>query len=227
MLTTFKTPRVRFVTFANPFRSDSTLVHPSVYNKFKRCIDIVGSCIGLVLTALIAIPVAIAIYIDNPGPILFSQIRCGYRGTPFRLWKFRSMVVNAEELKQKVTNQANGHIFKNSNDPRITQVGKFLRRTSLDELPQFWNVLMGDMSLVGTRPPLPVEVEHYTPRHWRRLDVKPGMTGEWQVNGRSIVSDFEAIVDLDLQYQTCWSVGHDLALILKTIKVVLCKHGAC
>jgi lipopolysaccharide/colanic/teichoic acid biosynthesis glycosyltransferase len=106
-----------------------------------------------VITTIIAIPIAIAIKLDNPGPIFYSQIRCGVRGKTFRVWKFRSMVVNAEQLQHLVDNQAQGHIFKNKNDPRITRVGRFLRRTSLDELPQFWNVLKGDMSLVGTRPP--------------------------------------------------------------------------
>jgi lipopolysaccharide/colanic/teichoic acid biosynthesis glycosyltransferase len=137
------------------------------------------------------------------------------------------MVTDADRLKHMVKNQAKGHIFKNDNDPRITRVGKFLRRTSLDELPQFWNVLMGDMSLVGTRPPTPDEVKHYNNRHWQRLEVKPGMTGEWQANGRSSVSDFEAIVDMDLRYIRNWSVAYDIQLIIKTIQVVLRRKGAC
>ena len=129
--------------------------------------------------------------------------------------------------KHLVQNQASGFIFKNENDPRITRIGRFLRRTSLDELPQFWNVLKGDMSLVGTRPPTPDEVARYNPHHWRRLDVKPGLTGEWQVNGRSTVKNFEDIVDMDLQYQDKWSVTYDLQLILKTILVVVKGSGAC
>jgi lipopolysaccharide/colanic/teichoic acid biosynthesis glycosyltransferase len=213
--------------YFNPSCNASSSIHPSVNSKAKRCLDILGALVGLMLTALVFVPIAIAIYLDNPGPILYSQVRCGWRGQQFRIWKFRSMVANAEQLKHTVTNQAKGHIFKNDKDPRITKVGRFLRRTSLDELPQFWNVLLGDMSLVGTRPPTPDEVKHYNSRHWKRLEVKPGMTGEWQANGRSCVSDFERIVSMDLRYLRRWSISYDLKLILKTIQTVLCKKGAC
>lgn len=202
-------------------------VHPSINSKMKRLIDVLGALIGLMITALLAVPIAIAIQLDDPGPIFYSQIRCGYQGNCFRIWKFRSMVVDAEKLKHLVPNQANGHIFKNENDPRITRVGRFLRRTSLDELPQFWNVLMGDMSLVGTRPPTPDEVKRYDSHHWQRLNVKPGLTGEWQVNGRSTVKDFEDIVRMDMDYQIKWSVVYDLSLIVKTVLVILNKKGAC
>jgi len=201
--------------------------HASVSSWGKRSIDIVGAMFGLLLTALIAIPIAIAIYYDNPGPIFYSQVRCGLRGKPFRIWKFRSMVVNAEQLKHTISNQAKGHIFKNDKDPRITRTGRFLRRTSLDELPQFWNVLRGEMSLVGTRPPTPDETKKYTSHHWKRLEVKPGITGEWQANGRSSVTNFEDIVSLDLRYMERWSIGYDLQLIFKTILVVLKRKGAC
>jgi lipopolysaccharide/colanic/teichoic acid biosynthesis glycosyltransferase len=202
-------------------------VHPSVISKVKRTIDILGACVGLGITAVIIIPLTIAIQIDNPGPIFYSQIRCGLKGRSFRIWKFRSMVVEAERLKHLVNNQAKGnHIFKNENDPRITRVGRFLRRTSLDELPQFWNVLRGEMSLVGTRPPTTDEVMHYSNHHWQRLNVKPGMTGEWQANGRSSIKDFEDIVSMDISYQRKWSIAYDLKLILKTLKVVLNKSGA-
>ncbi|XPM59869.2 MAG: sugar transferase [Leptolyngbya sp. IPPAS B-1204] len=212
---------------SNSAASMSADVHPSVYSRTKRCLDILGALVGLTLTALIFLPIAIAIYLDNPGPILYSQTRCGWRGRQFRIWKFRSMVVNAEQLKHTVQNQANGHVFKNDNDPRITRVGRFLRRTSLDELPQFWNVLLGDMSLVGTRPPTVDEVKKYNNRHWQRLEVKPGITGEWQANGRSSISDFEQIVDMDLRYMYNWSIAYDVKLILKTIQVVLHRKGAC
>jgi lipopolysaccharide/colanic/teichoic acid biosynthesis glycosyltransferase len=211
----------------HPHGNHATAVHDSLKSKVKRCIDIAGALVGLGLTTILAIPIAIAIYLDNPGAILYRQERCGFRGNRFGIWKFRSMVTNADLLKHTVVNQAKGHIFKNDNDPRITRVGRFLRRTSLDELPQFWNVLMGDMSLVGTRPPTPDEVKNYNNRHWNRLEVKPGMTGEWQANGRSSVSDFEAIVDMDLSYIRNWSVLYDLQLILKTIQVVLHRKGAC
>ncbi len=148
--------------------------------------------IGLVITGIIFIPIAIAIKLDSPGSIFFSQTRCGWLGGKFEIWKFRSMCADAEAMKSKVPNQVQGAFFKNDLDPRITKVGRFLRRTSLDELPQFWNVLKGDMSLVGTRPPTPEEADKYQISAWQRLNVKPGMTGEWQVNGRSQIRDIES-----------------------------------
>ena len=209
------------------FSSTKQSPHASQTSIGKRLIDIVGAIIGLIITAAIAIPIAIATLLDNPGPIFYNQIRCGDNGKTFRMWKFRSMIVGADKLKHLVENEASGYIFKSTEDPRITRVGKFLRRTSLDELPQFWNVLKGEMSLVGTRPPTPDEVIKYQPHHWERLRVKPGMTGEWQVNGRSSIKDFEDIVKLDLDYQRKWSIFYDLFLIFKTIWVVLNKSGAC
>lgn len=203
-------------------------VHPSINSKIKRLIDISGALVGLTITGLATIPIAIFIQLDNPGPIFYSQIRCGYRGKNFRIWKFRSMVTNAEELKSQVKNEVEGAFFKNENDPRITKIGKFLRKTSLDEFPQFLNVLKGDMSLVGTRPPTVDEVAQYNSYHHKRLEVKPGLTGEWQVNGRSKIVDFENVVDLDLKYQEKWSVFYDLKLIFKTITVLFSKgSGAC
>lgn len=201
--------------------------HPSVVSKAKRMIDIVGAVVGLGITAVVAIPITLATVLDNPGPIFYSQTRCGLYGRHFRIWKFRSMVMGAEQLKHLVSNEISGHIFKNENDPRITRVGRFLRRTSLDELPQFWNVLLGNMSLVGTRPPTPDEVMHYESYHWKRLNVKPGITGEWQANGRSSVKDFEDIVYMDLDYQRKWSIAYDIGLIVKTFTAVLNKSGAC
>lgn len=202
------------------------MAHPAATSKVKRLIDIAGALVGLAITAIAFIPIAIAIQLDNPGPIFYSQVRCGLNGRPFRIWKFRSMVTNAEQMKHLVTNEAKGNIFKNRNDPRITKVGRFLRRTSLDELPQFWNVLRGEMSLVGTRPPTLDEVSAYESHHFQRLRVKPGITGEWQANGRSSVEDFEEIVQMDLTYQRKWTVAYDLLLIFKTIKVVVFKDGA-
>lgn len=199
--------------------------HPSVCSWIKRTIDIIGSLVGLLITAFLFIPIAITIKIDSPGPIFFHQTRCGWLGKRFRMTKFRSMCVNAEELKEKVANQAQGAIFKNTNDPRITTVGRFLRRTSLDELPQFWNVLKGEMSLVGTRPPTPDEVENYEVPQWQRLNVKPGMTGEWQVYGRSRITNFEQVIELDLRYQKNWSHWYDLQLILKTLLIVFRKNS--
>lgn len=201
-------------------------LHRSVKSKFKRCFDIVGSLIGLLFVAILFVPIAIAIKIDSPGSIFFTQERYGLQGRTFRLRKFRSMVSDAEQLKSLVKNEANGLIFKNKNDFRVTRIGRFLRSTSLDELPQFWNVLVGEMSLVGTRPPTADEVSHYNQRHWQRLNVKPGLTGEWQVNGRSQVKDFEKIVDLDLQYQKKWYPMYDVLLIVKTFFILLGRVGA-
>jgi lipopolysaccharide/colanic/teichoic acid biosynthesis glycosyltransferase len=201
-------------------------VHPSAHNRIKRLIDILGAIVGLAITSLVMIPIAIATLIIDPGPIFYSQIRCGLNGKTFRIWKFRSMIVNADKLKHLVNNQAKGHIFKSTHDPRITPLGRFLRRSSLDELPQFWNVLMGNMSIVGTRPPTPDEVVKYETHHWERLQVKPGITGEWQTHGRSTIQDFETIVKMDLDYQRKWSIGYDLHLIFKTVAVVLNRKGA-
>lgn len=199
--------------------------HPSVASWMKRFLDIIGSVVGLLITGILLIPIAIAIQINDPGPIFFSQTRCGWMGKQFKIWKFRSMCVDAEAKKSEVKNQVQGAFFKNENDPRITKVGRFLRRTSLDELPQFWNVLKGEMSLVGTRPPTPDEVERYEVPEWQRLDVKPGMTGEWQVNGRSTVRSFEDVIRLDLQYQKNWSLVYDLKLIFKTIAILFRKNS--
>ena len=199
--------------------------HPSVRSWVKRLIDIVGALVGLLITSIIFIPLVIAIKINSRGPIFFHQTRCGWLGKRFEIWKFRSMCQDAEALKSKIKNQASGAFFKNDNDPRITKVGRFLRRTSLDELPQFWNVLKGDMSLVGTRPPTPDEVAKYQVPQWQRLNVKPGMTGEWQVNGRSTVRDFEDVIKLDLRYQQNWSLMYDLKLIFKTIILVFNKNS--
>ncbi len=201
--------------------------HPSTYSMAKRLLDIIGSLIGLLILAIIFLPIAIAIKLDSPGSILYSQTRYGLYGQPFQIWKFRSMIQNAERLKYRVSNQAKGLIFKNENDPRVTRIGRFLRRTSLDELPQFWNVLIGDMSLVGTRPPTADEIRYYSHYHWQRLNVKPGITGEWQVNGRSTVHDFETVVSFDLQYQMQWHFWYDLVIVWKTIYVVFAQIGAC
>ncbi len=199
--------------------------HPSIRSWMKRFIDIMGAIVGLVITAIIFIPIAIAIKLDSPGPIFFHQTRCGWMGKKFQIWKFRSMCSDAEAMKKQIENQASGAFFKNDNDPRITTVGKFLRRTSLDEFPQFWNVLNGDMSLVGTRPPTPEEVESYQVPQWQRLDVKPGMTGEWQVNGRSQIKNFEDVIRLDLKYQENWSLSYDLQLIFKTVTILFNKNS--
>ena len=198
--------------------------HPSVHSRAKRLIDIVGSLIGLTITAILFLPIVI----DSPGPVFFTQVRCSEMGRQFRMIKFRSMCVGAVSKKDSVVNQVRGAFFKNDNDPRITRVGRFLRQTSLDELPQFWNVLKGDMSLVGTRPPTLDEVARYDHLAWQRLKVKTGLTGEWQVNGRSRVATFEEVVEMDLKYQRNWSLKYDSQLMLKTILILFSKNsGAC
>jgi len=212
-------------TTTNYSQQQLPTTHPSIGSWIKRCFDIVGSLVGLAITSMLFLPIAIAIKLDSPGAIFFGQTRCGFMAKKFRIWKFRSMCIDAEAQKISVTNQATGAIFKNDNDPRVTKVGRFLRRTSLDELPQFWNVLKGDMSLVGTRPPTPDEVEYYEVPEWQRLDVKPGMTGEWQVNGRSSIKNFEDIIKLDLQYQHNWSLAYDLKLIFKTIMILFNENS--
>ncbi|PAX53812.1 sugar transferase [Brunnivagina elsteri] len=214
------------VNYPNSIEYSQQTSHPSVTSSIKRIIDIIGAIIGIVITAFVAIVILIATKFDDPGSLFYSQTRCGLNEEEFRIWKFRSMVVDAEKLKHLVKNEATGHIFKSTDDPRITPMGKILRRTSLDELPQFWNVLRGEMSLVGTRPPTLDEVKNYQPHHWERLRVKPGITGEWQANGRSTIKDFEQIVKMDIDYQRKWSPMYDLILIFKTIWVVFTKNGA-
>ncbi|MEO1791299.1 MAG: sugar transferase [Cyanobacteria bacterium J06629_19] len=199
--------------------------HPSVRSKAKRALDIFGALVGLAITAVLFVIVGTIIKLDDGGPIFFVQTRCSWMGKRFKIWKFRSMVMDAEARKHEVANKVDGPLFKNDKDPRITKIGHFLRRTSLDEFPQFWNVLKGDMSLVGTRPPTPDEIEQYEVSQWQRLNVKPGMTGEWQVNGRSSVTNFEDVIRLDLQYQRKWSLMYDIKLIIKTVLVLFSKDS--
>jgi len=217
-------PPMRNQVYQPPFYR---LPHVSTRSAFKRGLDILGGLVGLAILSVLIVPIAIAIRLDSKGPILYSQERFGLQGKPFKIYKFRSMVTNAEALKASIKNEAEGLIFKNAADPRITKVGAFLRKTSLDELPQFWNVIRGDMSLVGTRPPTRDEVEHYSERHWLRLDVRPGMTGQWQVSGRSAIKNFEEIVDLDLLYQRLWTPSYDIKLIVRTVLTLVSrKSGA-
>jgi len=189
----------------------------------KRLIDIAGALTGIVINMALFPFIGLAIKLNSPGPIFFSQIRIGQNGRRFKLHKFRSMHQDAEAKKLELMkkNEFNGAVFKITDDPRITKVGKFLRNTSLDELPQFWNVLTGDMSLVGTRPPTPDEVDKYGLHHYRRLSIKPGITGLWQVSGRNKITDFDEIVKLDTQYIDQWSLGLDCRIIGQTFKVLL------
>jgi exopolysaccharide biosynthesis polyprenyl glycosylphosphotransferase len=193
----------------------------------KRVMDIVGSFVGLVLAAPVLIATVIAIKVTSPGPVFFTQVRAGRHGRKFTMYKFRSMVVDAEALRAKLEhlNEMNGPVFKIKHDPRITAVGRFIRATSIDELPQLFNVLLGDMSLVGPRPPLPSEVCQYEAWQRRRLSVKPGLTGLWQVSGRNQV-DFEQWMALDLQYIDNWSLWLDVVILLRTVPAVVRGSGA-
>ncbi len=195
----------------------------------KRTMDIVGAIVGLILTGILFIFVAPVIKLSSPGPIFFGQERVGKNGRKFKLYKFRSMYVDAEERKAKMMaeNEVQGPMFKIEDDPRIVKgVGRFIRQTSIDEFPQFWNVLKGDMSLVGTRPPTVDEYAQYEERHMIRLSFRPGITGLWQVSGRSEITDFEEVVRLDEEYITNWSLHEDFRILLRTVVVVLQRKGS-
>ena len=197
-------------------------------NVIKRLLDIIGSLCALIISSPILLGVAIAIKLDDGGPVFFSQTRIGLHGKPFKMYKFRSMVTNAEELKKKLaeeTGQEDRFIFKMKDDPRITKVGHFIRKTSLDEFPQLYNVLKGDMSLVGPRPALPEEVARYGSLYSARLLVKPGITGPWQVSGRSDLSQ-EQSEYLDVSYIENWSIAGDLAILAKTVMVIFTGCGS-
>lgn len=193
----------------------------------KRLIDIVGATVGLMCLSPLFLVLSIAIKLDSKGPLIFAQKRVGKNGRSFDFYKFRSMVVNAEELKEKLAkvNEADGPVFKIKDDPRVTKVGRFIRKYSIDELPQLYNVLIGDMSLVGPRPPLPREVEQYGDWEWRRLEVTPGLTCIWQVSGRSNIS-FDKWMELDIYYIENWSLWLDLKILLETIPAVFRGSGA-
>lgn len=194
----------------------------------KRLMDIIGAFIGIIITVILFPFIGIAIKCDSPGPVFYKQKRIGLNGRGFYLYKFRSMYVDADEKKEalKAHNEMNGPMFKVTDDPRITRVGRFLRKNSLDELPQFFNILAGHMSLVGTRPPTPDEYAQYKLQYRRRLSIKPGLTGLWQVSGRSNIKDFEDVLKLDLHYIDNWSLGLDIKIILQTLIVLMNHKGA-
>lgn len=200
---------------------------------YKRCLDILGGIVGCLLTGILYIGVAPAIYFQSPGPIFFSQVRVGKNGKKFKIYKFRSMYMDAEERKKELMKQnrvKDGMMFKLDDDPRIIGgekgIGGIIRKYSIDEFPQFWNVLKGDMSLVGTRPPTIDEWEKYDLHHRARLAIKPGITGMWQVSGRSGITDFEEVVRLDRQYIINWSIWLDIKILFKTVLVVLAHDGS-
>ena len=198
-----------------------------IYEISKRAIDIIGAGSGLLLLSPVIVIVACAIKFTSKGPIFFSQKRVGKNGELFDMYKFRSMVVNAEELKEKLAhqNEMSGPMFKMKDDPRVTKVGKFIRKTSLDELPQLWNVLKGDMSLVGPRPSLHKEVVQFEKWMYRRLSVKPGLTCYWQVSGRNNI-DFEDWMKLDIKYVDERNLYIDIKLIFKTVLVLFGDKNA-
>ena len=208
---------------------------------YKRLMDIAGGIVGCLLTVILIVVIGPMIYIKSPGPIFFSQVRIGKNGKKFKIYKFRSMYMDAEERKKELAAQnkvGDGMMFKMDFDPRIignkllpngkkkTGIGQFIRKTSLDEFPQFFNILRGDMSLVGTRPPTLDEWEKYEPHHRARMSFRPGLTGLWQVSGRSNITDFEEVVKLDTQYIGEWSVKGDIKIIWQTAVGVLRNDGA-
>ena len=203
----------------------------------KRVMDILGAIVGLVFCFFFVITIGPIIFISSPGPIFFSQVRIGKNGKRFKLYKFRSMYMDAEKKKKELMekNEMQGLMFKMKDDPRIIGsgpdgtrhgIGWFIRKTSIDEFPQFWNVMKGDMSLVGTRPPTEDEWKQYEAHHRARLAVKPGITGLWQISGRSDIKDFEEVVALDLQYMKEWSIGRDIEILWKTVVAVLTMRGS-
>lgn len=207
----------------------------------KRCMDIAGGIVGCIITGILCIFLGPAIYISSPGPIFFAQERVGKNGKTFKMYKFRSMYMDAEQRKAELMKEnklGDGKMFKMDFDPRVignkilpdgtrkTGIGDFIRRTSLDEFPQFFNVLKGDMSVVGTRPPLLSETSLYELHHRARLAIKPGITGMWQVSGRSDITDFEEVVKLDREYIENWNIEMDLKILFKTVLVVLLKKGS-
>ena len=212
--------RTCITTTISPITTGQTLV--------KRIFDIIISFVGIIFTVILFIIFAPIIYIQSPGPVIFSQIRVGLNGRHFKMYKFRTMYPDAEEHKKELLkeNEIKGQMFKVENDPRIIPIGKFMRRMSIDEFPQFINVLKGDMSLVGTRPPTLDEFERYKPHHMSRLAMKPGITGLWQISGRSDITDFEKVVALDTQYITNYSLGLDIEIFLKTFTAVITGKGS-
>lgn len=208
------------------FENESSMEF-SLYEVIKRLIDVICSFLGVVVLSPLFIIIAIIIKATSKGPVFFSQKRVGKNGKEFDMYKFRSMVVNAEELKEKLAsqNEMSGPMFKMKDDPRVTKVGKFIRKTSIDELPQLWNVIKGDMSLVGPRPSLPKEVAQFEEWMYKRLEVKPGLTCYWQVSGRNNI-DFEDWMKLDIKYVEERSTWVDIKLIFKTVGVLFGDKNA-
>jgi lipopolysaccharide/colanic/teichoic acid biosynthesis glycosyltransferase len=194
---------------------------------WKRSLDVAGALVALLLVSPVIVALILIVRLESPGGAFYIHERVGRGGRTFRCWKFRSMHLGADQERASLAdqNESTGPIFKMRDDPRVTRVGRFLRRTSMDELPQLWNILRGEMSLVGPRPPLPDEVEHYTPRQLLRLTGMPGLTGLWQVTGRAR-HDFDEMIELDLRYLESISLRSDLAILLRTVRTVLKAEGS-
>lgn len=205
-----------------------TLVQSELSLVIKRIVDILGGIIGSIIALIAIIIIGPIIKLESPGPVIFKQRRVGKNGRYFEIYKLRSMGIDAETRKKELQahNEVDGHMFKMTNDPRVTKIGKIIRATSIDELPQFFNVLRGDMSLVGTRPPTVNEFRNYMPHHKHRLAMKPGITGMWQVSGRSNITDFEEVVKLDVKYINDFTLGLDFKILVKTLIVVFAKVGS-
>lgn len=211
-----------------PLITYHTIALNSYEQAIKRILDIMLSVFATVVLSPVMLVTAIAIKFDSEGPVIFKQKRVGQNGRTFNMYKFRSMCVDAEARKEELLqkNEMDGFMFKIKDDPRVTKVGKFIRKTSIDELPQLFNVIKGDMSLVGTRPPTVDEVSKYERGQWRRISIKPGVTGLWQISGRNSITDFDEVVELDLRYIDNWSLSADIAILIKTVGVLLTRKGA-
>ncbi|MCR5671535.1 MAG: sugar transferase [Butyrivibrio sp.] len=212
-----------------PLYTFHTIIMNTSERVMKRLFDLVFSLFMIILTSPIMLITAIAIKIDSPGPVLFKQVRVGKNGRHFKIWKFRSMHVNAERMRaylEEKNEVKDGMMFKIKDDPRVTRVGRFIRRTSIDELPQFFNVLAGSMAVVGTRPPTIDEVEKYTAKQWRRISIKPGITGMWQTHGRSSITNFDDVVELDIKYIDEWSIWLDAKILARTVAEVLKRKNS-
>ncbi|WP_026663341.1 sugar transferase [Butyrivibrio proteoclasticus] len=211
-----------------PLITYHTIALNSYEQALKRVMDIVISAIATIVLSPIMLITAVAIKLDSPGPVIFKQMRVGQNGRTFNMYKFRSMCIDAEARKEELLqkNEMDGFMFKIKDDPRVTKVGKFIRKTSIDELPQLFNVIKGDMSLVGTRPPTVDEVSKYERGQWRRISIKPGVTGLWQISGRNSITDFDEVVELDLRYIDNWSLSADIAILIKTVGVLFTRKGA-
>ena len=206
--------------------------HTIALNSFervlKRTMDLVLAILATIILSPVMLITALAIKLDSPGPVIFKLKRVGQNGRIFDIYKFRSMCVDAEAKKETLMsqNEMDGFMFKIKDDPRVTKVGKFIRKTSIDELPQLFNVIRGDMSLVGTRPPTMEEVAKYKRGQWRRISIKPGITGMWQISGRNDITNFDEVVELDLKYIDNWTIWLDISILFKTVLVLVTKKGA-